>query len=131
MSSSEVGGLQEAALERKLKLQALKNRYKPGPSEASCSPERDSGDESESSSKRVRESLPSEGAAGEKREERPSISFRNYKPSDQNLKDLTAPDGRPERFDEQVILDYSLANPNTKIQYYSKLTNSLKNGKEL
>ena len=96
-SGSSAGNMQETALERKQKLQTLRNKYRPGHN----SPEGDSDDETDSSAKRARGRSPSQP---EGREERPHIVFRNYKPTDQLLKELTAPEGRPERFDEQVRL---------------------------
>ena len=98
--------MQVAALERKQKLLALKDRYKPNftPSEMledPDSPDRDSGEEMENTAKRLKCSTPDRQMdTGEK----PQLVFRNYKPTDINLKELTAPEGRPERFDEQVTV---------------------------
>ena len=97
-TGSGISSMQETALERKQKLQALRDKYRPG----YVSPDRDSGDEADGSAKRVRSASPSQ--LGEGKEEKPHIMFRNYKPTDQHLKELTAPEGRPERFDEQVTV---------------------------
>ena len=106
METAEASDMQVAALERKQKLLALKNRYKPDStqmevSEDPDSPDRDPGEEMENTAKRLKCSNP-EGQmdVGEK----PHLVFRNYKPTDENLKELTAPEGRPERFDEQVTI---------------------------
>ena len=95
---NRTGGMQETALERKQKLLALRNKYRP----ENNSPEGDSDDETDSNAKRARSSSPSQRALAEGNEEKPQIVFRNYKPTDQHLKELTVPEGRPERFDEQV-----------------------------
>ncbi|KAI6657741.1 Coiled-coil domain-containing protein 12 [Oopsacas minuta] len=107
MEIAGAGDMQIAALERKQKLLALRNKFKPNPPESellagSDSPDRDT-EEVEISVKRVRTSSPSQTGEGEEeRGEKPQLIFRNYKPTDQNLKEFTAPEGRPERFDEQV-----------------------------
>lgn len=99
--------MQAAALERKQKLLALKNRYKPDATqvlENPDSPDRDSGEEMENTGKRLKCSTPERQMdVGEK----PHLIFRNYKPTDGHLKELTAPEGRPERFDEQVTIVFT------------------------